>query len=52
MPGHYRMKGTKPAAKTKKMTMNTPQKKSAMPKKGSMAMKQKMAALRAKKGKK
>ncbi len=51
MPGHYRMKGTKPAMKkttmNKKMTMNK-----AVPKKGSPAMKMKMAKLRSLKGKK
>lgn len=47
----YRMKGTKGMG-VKKMSMNTPQKGSAVPKKGSPAMKKKMAALRARKGKK
>ncbi len=53
MPGHYQMKGTKVGAKNKKMSMTKADTKGkAVPKKGSVAMKQKMAALRAKKGKK
>ena len=49
MPAHYRMKGMK---MNKKMSMNKAQTKAAVPKKGSAAMKKKMAALRAKKAKK
>ena len=52
MPGHYRMKGNKPAPKTKKMTMTRQQTKTAMPKKGSQAMKDKMAKLSSLIGKK
>ena len=48
----YRMKGTKNMGMNKKMSMNKAQTKAAVPKKGSAAMKKKMAALRGKKGKK
>jgi hypothetical protein len=48
MPGHYRTKGTKATPMNKKMTMNRKQ----APKKGTPAMKAKMAKLRSLKGKK